>query len=75
MKWCTLLKMERVINGQDIINKLKLEGKVEILNKPEHLEAMQKLDGQMQEVHRDYLEKEANSERDFYKIRFYNNFN
>ncbi len=42
--------MERLTNGQDLIKKLRLENKVEILNKLEHLKEIEKIDKSMEKL-------------------------
>jgi len=47
---------------QEIQNKLELEGKVIVLDKPEDIESIKKINESMEKVRRDFLYKDAMSE-------------
>jgi hypothetical protein len=51
-----------ISKSAEIIKQLKLEGKVEILDKPEHLAAIKKMNESMEKVRRDFLYKDSMSE-------------
>jgi len=54
---------------KELLDKLKSEGKFEILNKPEHLEAINKMNKRMEEVRQEYIKMSQESEklaRDFW---------
>lgn len=52
----------KISKADEILARLKKEGKVKELNSPEDLERMQRMNEYMKEVHQDYLYKAAMSE-------------
>jgi hypothetical protein len=46
-----------ISKSEEIRKRLKLEGKVEILDKPEHIKAIIEINKSMERVHKDFLYK------------------
>ena len=55
--------IEIVSKTDEIIKRLKSEGKIEILNKPKHIKAILEMNDEMEKVRREYIIKSQNSER------------
>lgn len=55
--------IKKISKTDEIDERLRRDGKVEILDKPEHRKAIRKLNELMQRVHREYLIKSARSEQ------------
>ena len=55
--------MVRISKTEEIMSRLRSEGKIRIMNTPEDIEAIQNVNIQMEKVRRDFIIKNANSER------------
>jgi len=55
--------MTKISKTEEIMARLRAEGKVKILNTPEDLAIIERMNQHMAEVRRDFIIKNANSER------------
>jgi hypothetical protein len=55
--------IKKINRTEEINKKLQLEGKITVLNSPEHIEAILKLNAEMEQVRRDFKYKNAKSEQ------------
>ena len=53
--------MQKINKTEELIAKLKSEGKHRLLDTPEDIAAIERMNEMMEEVHRDYLMKSAGS--------------
>lgn len=53
--------INRINKTEDIRKRLREEGKVEYLDKPEHVDAMIRMNEQLEKDHQDFLWKSARS--------------
>ncbi|NTW14396.1 MAG: hypothetical protein HGA31_05195 [Candidatus Moranbacteria bacterium] len=61
--------MIKTIHKTEEINaRLEREGKVTVLDKPEHLEAIRKMNEQLERVRREYMIKSSKSEQSAAKV-------
>lgn len=54
--------IQKINRTEEIKEQLRKEGKVNILDTPRHIEAINKLNEEMEEVRRDYKVKDSNSQ-------------
>ena len=62
--------MERIDKSSEIIAKLKAEGKVRVLNSAEDIAAMWRMNKHMEQVRRDFIIKNFNSEQSAARVIF-----
>ena len=55
--------MVKISKTEEIMARLRAEGKVKTLDSPEDLAAIQRMNEHMAEVRRDFITKNANSEK------------
>lgn len=54
--------IKKISKTEEIKKQLNNDGKVSYLDSPEHIEAIVKMNKEMEEVRREYKEKETNSQ-------------
>jgi hypothetical protein len=54
--------IEKINRTEEIMNRLKSEGKFSYLNAPEHIEAIEKMNKEMKKLKREYITKDKLSQ-------------